>query len=59
MKHTISFPGLGIDSFQLSDTAFSIGSGDDAIDIKWYGIIITFGIILSALYIYKRTKEQK
>lgn len=59
MKHTISFPGLKIGPFTISDTAFSLKFGDSSLDIKWYGIIITFGIILSAIYIYKRTKDQK
>ena len=44
--HTLSFPGLGIGEFQVNDTAFSIAG----IDIKWYALIITFGIICAVAY---------
>lgn len=47
----ISFPGLGIDEFTVSSTAFW--------NIKWYGIIITLGMIVAVTFIYLRTKKQK
>lgn len=51
---TISFPGIGIDSFTINPVAFSIGS----IEVRWYGIIITLGIILSVFYCSYRAKQE-
>ena len=48
----ISFPGFGIDFFKVDSVAFSIGS----IDIAWYAIIITFGMVLAVLYTIYRAK---
>ena len=42
----VSFPGLGIDPFEISPVAFSIGK----IEVRWYGIMIVTGIILAFLY---------
>lgn len=50
--HTLSFPGLGIGEFTVNSTAFSIGS----IEIKWYALIITFGIICAVAYTMFRAK---
>ena len=49
----ISFPGLGIDWFEVDSVAFSIGS----IDIAWYAIIITLGMICAVSYTIFRAKE--
>lgn len=43
---TVSFPGLGIEPFSMNKIAFSIGS----IEVRWYGIVITLGIVLAFLY---------
>ncbi len=51
----ISFPGLGIDTFEVSKRAFSIGK----IPVYWYGIIITCGIILAFVYTNYRAKNEK
>lgn len=50
----ISFPGLGIEPFALNSVAFSIGN----FTVAFYGIIITLGIILAALYVIWRAKHQ-
>ena len=50
----ISFPGLGIEPFTLNSVAFSIGK----FSIAYYGIIITFGIVLAALYVIWRAKHR-
>ena len=50
----ISFPGIGIDAFQVSPVAFSVFG----LEIRWYGIIITTGIILALLYAYYRSKQE-
>ncbi len=51
----VKFPGLGLE-FTLSETAFSIFG----LDIKWYGVIITTGILLAFLLFYRYAvkKEQ-
>ncbi len=51
---TVSFPGLGIDEFTLNPVAFSIGS----LEVRWYGIIITLGIIFAFLYCAFRAKQE-
>lgn len=50
----LSFPGLGIGPFQINDTAFTLFG----LDIKWYGIIITLGMILAYLYARTRAKYE-
>lgn len=42
----VSFPGLGIEPFHMDRIAFSLFG----IDVNWYGLIITCGMILSVLY---------
>ena len=49
----ISFPGFGIGEFSVDSVAFSIGS----VDIAWYALIITCGMILASLYIVFRAKK--
>ena len=51
-KNILSFPGLGIGEFQIDSTAFMVGS----IAIKWYALIITFGIICAVAYTMFRAK---
>lgn len=51
---TISFPGLGIEDFSVSKVAFSIGS----LEIRWYGIIITLGMVAAVLYATYRAKQK-
>ncbi len=41
----LSFPGLGIEEFQLNKIAFSLFGRD----IAWYGILITVGMMLAVL----------
>ena len=50
----IIFPNLNL-SFDISPVAFSIGNKD----IYWYGIIITFGIVLALFLAWKNRKNQK
>ncbi len=50
---TVSFPGLGIGSFDVGSIAFSVfGRG-----ITWYALIITFGIVCAFAYIWWRCRE--
>ena len=51
---TVSFPGLGIDAFQLNPELVSFGP----FSIRWYGLIITLGIVLAFLYTSYRAKQE-
>lgn len=44
----VRFPGLGLE-FDINNVAFSIGS----YSVYWYGIIITFGMMLAVLYAWR------
>ena len=55
MLTTISFPGLGIDNFTINPVAFTLFN---KIDVRWYGILITIGIILAFTYCAYRTKQE-
>lgn len=47
----LSFPGLGIGEFSVNSVAFSIPwFNGNSIDIAWYAIIITCGIVAAVLY---------
>lgn len=52
---TISFPGLGIEPFTVDKVAISIGG----LEIRWYGILITLGIICAFLYAAWRGKRNE
>jgi phosphatidylglycerol:prolipoprotein diacylglycerol transferase len=48
--NTIGFPLFGLE-FTVNETAFTVFG----INVQWYGIILTVGIILGFLYFYRRT----
>lgn len=48
----ISFPKLGIE-LNVTDTAFTVFG----IDIKWYGLLITAGLLLAMLYGFSQMKH--
>ena len=48
----ISFPKLGIE-FTVNSDAFKIGE----LSIKWYGILISLGLLLAMAYCFKRMKQ--
>ncbi len=51
----VAFPGLGLE-FELNSTAFTVFG----IDIQWYGIIISLGIISAfCLFYYYGVKKEK
>ncbi len=52
---TVSFPGLGIEPFSMNKIAFSIGS----IEVRWYGIVITLGIVLAFVYAWWRGQRNE
>ncbi len=49
----ISFPGFNIGEFKVDSVAFSIGK----IDIAWYALIITVGMICAVAYTMFRSKQ--
>jgi len=51
---TVSFPGLGIEPFQINPELVSFGP----FSIRWYGLIITIGIVLAFLYTTYRSKQE-
>ncbi len=51
----VSFPGLGIEPFHMDRIAFSIGK----IEVNWYGLIITCGMILAVLYALWHAKTER
>lgn len=50
----ISFPGIGIGQFAVDKIAFSIGG----FSVRWYGIILTLGIVCGVLYAMFRAKHE-
>ena len=53
----ISFPGLGIDTFELNPVAFTIPLFG-GLEVRWYGLIITLGIVLAFTYCAMRSKQE-
>ena len=50
----VSFPGLGIEPVHMDRIAFSLFG----IDVNWYGLIITCGMILAVLYALWHAKHE-
>ena len=55
IKTQVSFPGLGIESFELNNVAFNLGGN---FPVYWYGVIITLGIMLAFVYASFRGKYE-
>ncbi len=55
---TVSFPGLGIGEFTMDKVALAFTIFGKSVEIRWYGIIITLGIILAILYSLMRSKQE-
>lgn len=53
-QNVISFPGLGIEPFEVSPVAFRIFGWP----VAWYGIIITCGFLVAFAYAYYRAKKE-
>ena len=51
----ISFPGLGIPEFKINSVALNIFG----LEIAWYGLIITLGMVLACSYVVYRAKQNK
>jgi len=48
----VSFPGLGIGSFEINSVAFTIGN----LEIAWYALILTLGMVCATVYTLFRSK---
>lgn len=46
----VGFPNLGIDNFDINPVAIKNLFGIEGLDIYWYAVIITTGIVLAFLY---------
>lgn len=53
--HKISFPGLGIDEFTVNEVALDLGS----LQIAWYAVFISIGILLAYFYAIWRGKRSE
>lgn len=53
----VAFPGLGIEPFAIDPVAFTLPIFG-GISVRWYGLIITVGIILAFLYAAYRSKGE-
>ena len=54
---TISFPGLGISPFEINRVAFTIPIFG-GLEIRWYALMITTGMILAIVYASYRSKQE-
>lgn len=52
----IQFPKLGLE-FHVSRVAFTIDIFNFKLDIYWYGVLITLGMLLAMLYVFRRSKS--
>ena len=50
----VSFPGLGINNFHLNPVAFELFG----LEVRWYGIFITLGMIVAFCYAIYRSKQE-
>ena len=48
VMYHVSFPGLGIENWEINRVAFSIGS----FNVYWYGVVIATGLLLAVIYAY-------
>lgn len=53
---TVSFPGLGIGESPVKGVAFTLFG---KLEVRWYGILITLGIVLAFLYARWRAKRNE
>ena len=52
----VSFPGLGIGEMTLNKIAFTLFG---ILEVRWYGIVITLGILFAVLYVIYRGKKNE
>ena len=55
-KTFVSFPGLGIEEMELNKIVFTLFG---KLEVRWYGLIITLGIICAVAYVIFRGKKNE
>ena len=55
-KTIVSFPGLGIGETELNKIAFTLFG---KLEVRWYGLIITLGILCAVAYVIFRGKRSE
>ena len=55
MNFELSFPGLGINGWNINSVAFTIG---DSFTVMWYGVVIALGMLFAIAYAAFRCKQQ-
>ena len=55
MTFELSFPGLGINGWNINSVAFSIGEN---FSVMWYGVVIALGMLMAITYAAYRCKQQ-
>ena len=55
-KTFVSFPGLGIEEMELNKIVFTLFG---KFEVRWYGLIITLGIICAVAYVIFRGKKNE
>ena len=55
MNFELSFPGLGINGWNINPVAFSIG---DSFSVMWYGVVIALGMLMAIAYASYRCNQQ-
>ena len=55
-KTIVSFPGLGIGETELNKIAFTLFG---KLEVRWYGLIITLGILFAVAYVIFRGKKSE
>ena len=55
-KTIVSFPGFGIEEMELNKIAFTLFG---KLEVRWYGLIITLGIVFAVCYVIWRGKRNE
>ena len=55
-KTVVSFPGIGIGEMELNKIAFTLFG---KLEVRWYGLIITLGIMAAVAYVIFRGKRSE
>ena len=56
-QFVVSFPGIGIESISINKIAFTLPIFG-GVEVRWYGIILTLGIIAGLAYALFRCKDE-
>ncbi len=54
---TVSFPGLGLGEWDISNVAFTLPFGENGFSVYWYGVIIACGMLIALAYAAYRCRQ--